>query len=107
MQRVIPVTHPFPVRSFPYHQQAGFLENFPFVHRNLLKKKERMVYPCTKLSVLNPLDLREDMPLSCEEYRQQQQLLALRRRLAEDHLKPEEREDLEKLVQELERKLKI
>jgi hypothetical protein len=47
------------------------------------------------------------MPLSCEEYRQQQQLLALKKRLAEDDLKPEDREELENLVQELERKLKI
>ena len=47
------------------------------------------------------------MPLSCEEYRQQQQLLALKKRLAEDKLTPEDREELERLVQELERKLKI
>ncbi len=47
------------------------------------------------------------MALSCEEYRQQQQLVVLKKRLAEDKLKPEEREEIEKLVQELERKLKI
>ena len=47
------------------------------------------------------------MPLSCEEYRYQQQLLALKKRLVEDKLNPEEREEIEKLVQELERKLKI
>ena len=47
------------------------------------------------------------MPLSCEEYREQQQLLALKKRLAEDNLKPEDRKELERLVQELERKLKI
>ncbi len=47
------------------------------------------------------------MPLSCEEYRQQQQLLALKKRLAEDELKPEDREEIERLVQELERELKI
>jgi hypothetical protein len=47
------------------------------------------------------------MPLSCEDYRYQQQLLALKKRLAEDRLKPEEREEIEKLVQELERKLKM
>jgi len=47
------------------------------------------------------------MPLSCEEYRQQQQLLALKKRLAEDKLKLEEREEIERLVQELERRLKI
>jgi len=49
----------------------------------------------------------EDMPLSCEEYRQQQQLLALKKRLAEDKVEPEDREELERLVQELEKKLKI
>ena len=48
-----------------------------------------------------------NMPFSCEEYRDQQQLLALKKRLAEDELKPEDREELERLVQELERKLKI
>jgi len=47
------------------------------------------------------------MPFSCEEYREQQQLLALKKRLAEDQLKPEEREEIERLVQELERKLRI
>ena len=47
------------------------------------------------------------MPSSCEEYRQQQQLLALRKRLAEDELKPEERKEIEGLVQELEKKLKM
>jgi hypothetical protein len=47
------------------------------------------------------------MPLSCEQYRDQQQLLALKKRLAEDQLKPEEQEEIEKLVQELERKLKM
>jgi len=47
------------------------------------------------------------MPFSCEEYRQQQQLLALKKRLAENNLRPEDREELEKLVQELERKLKM
>jgi len=47
------------------------------------------------------------MPSSCEEYRHLQQLLALKRRLAEDELNPEEREEIEKLVQELERELKM
>jgi len=47
------------------------------------------------------------MPLSCEEYRYQQQLLALKKRLAEDELDPEEREEMERLVQELEGKLKM
>ena len=47
------------------------------------------------------------MPLSCEEYRYQQQLLALKKRLSENKLDPEEREEIERLVQELERKLKM
>lgn len=47
------------------------------------------------------------MALSCEEYRNQQQLLALRKRLAEDKLDPEEREEMERLIQELQRKLKM
>jgi hypothetical protein len=44
---------------------------------------------------------------SCEEYRYQQQLLALKKRLAEDKLTPKERDEIERLVQELERKLKM
>ena len=47
------------------------------------------------------------MPSSCEEYRQQQQLLALKKRLAEDKLKSEDRKEIERLVQELEMKLKM
>jgi len=47
------------------------------------------------------------MVLSCEEYRYQQQLLALKKRLAEDKLEPEEQEEVERLVQEIEKKLKI
>ncbi len=47
------------------------------------------------------------MPLSCEEYRYQQQLLALKKHLAEDILDPEEREEMERLAQELEEKLKM
>jgi cytochrome c-type biogenesis protein CcmH/NrfG len=47
------------------------------------------------------------MVFSCEEYRYQQQLLALRQRLAENKLNPEEREEMERLIQELERKLKM
>jgi hypothetical protein len=47
------------------------------------------------------------MAASCEEYRYQQQLLALKKRLAEDKLNPKEREEIERLVQKLERKLKI
>jgi hypothetical protein len=47
------------------------------------------------------------MPSSCEEYRQQQQLLALKKRLAEDELRPEDGEEIERLVRELEIKLKM
>jgi len=47
------------------------------------------------------------MASSCEDYRFQQQLLALRKRLAEGKLDPKEREELEKLVQELEKGLKM
>jgi len=47
------------------------------------------------------------MALSCEEYRHQQQLLALNKRLTEDKLTPEEREEIERMVRELEKKLKI
>ena len=49
----------------------------------------------------------QEMPLSCEDYRHQQQLLALKKRLAENKLEPEEREEIEKAIQELERKLKM
>jgi hypothetical protein len=49
----------------------------------------------------------QKMASSCEEYRHQQQLLALKKRLAEDKLSPEEREEIERLVQELEIKLKL
>jgi hypothetical protein len=47
------------------------------------------------------------MTLSCEEYRDQQQLLALKKRLSENRLDPEEREEIERLVQDLEIKLKM
>ncbi len=47
------------------------------------------------------------MTLSCEEYREQQQLLALKKRLSENKLSPEEREEIERLVQDLEIKLKM
>ncbi|HMK75224.1 MAG TPA: hypothetical protein VK568_03455 [Thermodesulfobacteriota bacterium] len=47
------------------------------------------------------------MALSCEEYRHQQQLLALKKRLSEDKLTLEEREEIERMVQELEKKLKM
>jgi hypothetical protein len=47
------------------------------------------------------------MPSSCDEYRDLQQLLALKRRLVGNELDMEEREEIERLVQELERKLKM
>jgi hypothetical protein len=47
------------------------------------------------------------MALSCEEYLYQQQLLALKRRLPEINLEPEEREEIERLIQELERELEM
>jgi hypothetical protein len=47
------------------------------------------------------------MVLSCEEYRDQQQLLALKRRLTENKMDPEEREEIESLIQYLEIKLKM
>jgi hypothetical protein len=45
------------------------------------------------------------MPPSCENYRNQQQLLALKRRLAEGDLKPEDREEIEEAIRELEEEL--
>ena len=47
------------------------------------------------------------MVSSCEEYRDQQQLLALKKRLSENKLDPKEREEIERLVQDLEMKLKL
>ncbi len=47
------------------------------------------------------------MTLSCEEYRDQQQLLALKKRLSENKLDPEEREEIERLIQDLEMKLEM
>ncbi len=47
------------------------------------------------------------MASSCEEYRHLQLLLALKKRLAENELDPEEREEIESLVWELERELKL
>ncbi len=47
------------------------------------------------------------MTLSCEEYRDQQQLLALKKRLSENKLDAEEREEIERLVRDLEIKLKM
>jgi len=45
--------------------------------------------------------------LSCEEYRDSQRLLALRIRLSEEDLDSEERKEIERLVEELEKKLKL
>ncbi len=45
------------------------------------------------------------MVLSCEEYRYQQHLFALKKLLAENKLEPEEREEIERLIEKLERKL--
>jgi cytochrome c-type biogenesis protein CcmH/NrfG len=47
------------------------------------------------------------MASSCEDYRYQQQLLVPKKRLAEDQMTPEEREEIERLVQELEEKLRM
>ena len=47
------------------------------------------------------------MALSCEEYRDQQQLLAFKKRLSENMLEPEEREEIERLVRDLEMKLRM
>jgi hypothetical protein len=47
------------------------------------------------------------MTSSCEEYRDLQQWVTIKKRLAENELNPEEREETEKLVEELERKLKM
>jgi len=45
--------------------------------------------------------------LSCEEYRDSQQLLALKIRLSEKDLDPKERREIERLIEELEKKLKL
>jgi hypothetical protein len=45
--------------------------------------------------------------LSCEEYRDSQRLLALKVRLSEKNLDSEERKEIEKLIEELEIKLKL
>ena len=46
-------------------------------------------------------------PLSCEEYRDSQRLLALRIRLSEEDLDSEERKEIERLIEELEKKLRL
>lgn len=45
--------------------------------------------------------------ISCEEYRDSQRLLALKIRLSERDLDPEERREIERLIAELEKKLNI
>jgi hypothetical protein len=45
------------------------------------------------------------MTISCNEYRETQQLLALKKRLAEEELAPKERKEIEDLIRELEKKL--
>ena len=45
--------------------------------------------------------------LSCEEYPDSQRLLALKIRLSEKDLESEERKEIERLVEELEKKLKL
>jgi hypothetical protein len=45
------------------------------------------------------------MPISCAEYRETQQLLALKKRLAEEELNPAERKELEVLIRKLEEHL--
>ena len=46
-------------------------------------------------------------PLSCEDYRDSQRLLALKIRLSEKELDSEERKEIERLIGELEKKLKL
>jgi hypothetical protein len=45
--------------------------------------------------------------ISCAEYRDSQRLLALKIRLSERDLDPEERREIERLIAELEKKLNI
>ncbi len=47
------------------------------------------------------------MVTSCEDHRLEQQLLALKRRLSEENLDPEDRRELEALVLEIEKKLNM
>ncbi len=44
------------------------------------------------------------MPISCIEHRETMQLLALKKRLAEEKLEPAERKELEELIRKLEEK---
>ena len=45
--------------------------------------------------------------ISCEEYRDSQQLLALKIRLSEENLDSKERKEIERLIEELEKKLNL
>jgi len=45
------------------------------------------------------------MPISCIEHRETMQLLALKKRLAEEKLDPAERKELEELIRNLEKEL--
>lgn len=47
------------------------------------------------------------MATSCEDYRFQQQLLALKKRLAENELNTDEQQEIEELIEELERRLRM
>jgi hypothetical protein len=49
----------------------------------------------------------QGMVSSCEEYRFLQQLLGLKRRLSEETLEAEEREEIEEAVEGLEKKLRM
>ena len=45
------------------------------------------------------------VPYTCQDYREEQQLLALKKRLAEEDLSPREREEIERAIRELEQEL--
>ena len=45
------------------------------------------------------------MPISCTEHRETMQLLALKKKLAEEKLEPGEQKELEELIRKLEEKL--
>ena len=47
------------------------------------------------------------MPVSCTEHRETLLLLALKKRLAEETLQPEERQELEAEIRRLEERLKM
>ena len=44
---------------------------------------------------------------SCEDYRLEQQLLALRKRLAEENSDSDERKEIERIIRDLEERLKM